>query len=459
MARTSTTTQLDLSSKINLTAGSIERLVCPAGKAQAFLRDSTVPGLQVRVTSSGKKSFVFETKISKGDRRSTLRQTIGDVRTWSIEQARIEARRLGVIIDGGSDPRVQRQQEREKQQKEEHANLLNALTFEEAWKRYVEARQSFWGDHHTRDHERLVAAGGRTASRGTRGKGVTVSGPLHHFKGLPLRQLDARAIELWAKDGAQQKRPTATRLALRLLRAFLNWCKEDELLSSLVPAGGVAASTKKTRDALGPAKTRTDAVLRDQLRSWFSSAKSLSNPTISAYLQVLLITGARPNEVRGLKWGDVDWRWKGITYRDKVEGTRVVPLTPYVEHLLSVLPRHQEWVFASAHEGKCIAPPNHVHDKVCFAAGMKPVTLNGLRRSFKSLTEWLEIPAGVVAQIMGHKPSATAEKYYTVRPLDLLRLHHERIERWILEQADLTQEKWEPPASTSVEETDRSARF
>ena len=68
-------------------------------------------------------------------------------------------------------------------------------------------------------------------------------------------------------------------------------------------------------------------------------------------------------------------------------------------------------------------------------AGLEGLTLHGLRRSFKSLTEWLEIPAGVVAQIMGHKPSATAEKHYTVRPLDLLRVHHEKIEAWILRQA------------------------
>lgn len=53
----------------------------------------------------------------------------------------------------------------------------------------------------------------------------------------------------------------------------------------------------------------------------------------------------------------------------------------------------------------------------------------------QSLTRWLEVPVGVVAQIMGHKPSATAEKHYTVRPLDLLRVHHEKIEAWILEQA------------------------
>jgi integrase len=70
-------------------------------------------------------------------------------------------------------------------------------------------------------------------------------------------------------------------------------------------------------------------------------------------------------------------------------------------------------------------------------AGIDGLTLHGLRRSFKSLTEWLEIPAGVTAQLMGHKPSATAEKHYTVRPLDLLRVHHERIEAWILEQAGI----------------------
>ncbi len=73
----------------------------------------------------------------------------------------------------------------------------------------------------------------------------------------------------------------------------------------------------------------------------------------------------------------------------------------------------------------------------CAVAGIDGLTLHGLRRSFKSLTEWLEIPAGVVAQLMGHKPSATAEKHYTVRPLDLLRVHHEKIEAWILEQAGI----------------------
>ena len=70
-------------------------------------------------------------------------------------------------------------------------------------------------------------------------------------------------------------------------------------------------------------------------------------------------------------------------------------------------------------------------------AGIEHLTLHGLRRSFSSLAEWLELPAGVIAQIQGHKPSATAEKHYRVRPLDLLRVHHEKLEGWILEQAGI----------------------
>ena len=92
-------------------------------------------------------------------------------------------------------------------------------------------------------------------------------------------------------------------------------------------------------------------------------------------------------------------------------------------------------MFASTIKPTPIATPRWPHVDACRVAGIEHLTLHGLRRSFGSLAEWLELPAGVVAQIQGHKPSATAEKHYRVRPLDLLRLHHERFEGWILEQA------------------------
>ena len=100
----------DLAQACELTAGAIDRLTCPAGKTQAFLRDTKAPGLRVRVTTAGAKSYVFEAKLN----RRTIRRTIGDVRAWSIEGARAEANCLRVLLDGGTDPReLERQREAE----------------------------------------------------------------------------------------------------------------------------------------------------------------------------------------------------------------------------------------------------------------------------------------------------------------------------------------------------------
>ncbi|GAB1387635.1 hypothetical protein MASR1M59_27830 [Melaminivora sp.] len=154
-----------------------------------------------------------------------------------------------------------------------------------------------------------------------------------------------------------------------------------------------------------------------------------------------MLTGARPGELLALQWEDVNTQWRGITLRDKADskggedGERVIPLTPYVWHLLASLPRRNEWVFSSDRTAAPVATPNKVHSSASKVAGIERLTLHGLRRSFGSLAEWLELPAGVVAQIQGHRPSATAEKHYRVRPLDLLRVHHEKLEAWILEQA------------------------
>jgi len=80
-----------------------------------------------------------------------------------------------------------------------------------------------------------------------------------------------------------------------------------------------------------------------------------------------------------------------------------------------------------------------MHNKALTAAGLPALSIHGLRRSFGTLAEWVECPAGVSAQIMGHKQSATAEKHYRVRPLDLLRQWHTKIEAWILNEAGIEQ--------------------
>lgn len=436
MARPKKSEAPDLSNRVNLTAGAIERLTCPAGKQQAFMRDSEAPGLRVRVTAAGAKSFVYEAKLD----RQTIRRTIGDVKLWSIEQARTEARRLAVVLDNGQDPRQIERQQQAAKAAERAAETAQAVTVGEVWALYLEARRPRWGERHYSEHLLLVKPGGLVSKRAA--GGVTAPGILHPLVHLPLRDLTAPAIEAWA-ERETQTRPAAARLAWRCLKAFLSWCAEQSEYALVLPSAN-PAKTKKTRESLGKAGAKQDALLKEQLPAWFAAVGQQQNPVVAAYLQTLLLTGARAGEVLGLRWEDVNTKWRGLTIRDKdaskggADGVRVIPLTPYVWHLLQALPRRNEWVFssASAKGGRIVIARNNHHD-ACAVAGIEGLTIHGLRRSFKSLTEWLEIPAGVVAQIMGHKPSATAEKHYTVRPLDLLRVHHERIEAWILEQAGI----------------------
>ena len=448
-------------SRVRLTAGRVEAFTCAADKSQAFLWDTDTPSLMLRSTPKGRKTYAFESRLNG----ETVRVNIGTAAEWSLDAARQRAAELKQQVDRGQDPReIERKQlqERETQRKQEQ---VKAMTVQEVWAIYIEERRPFWGDAHYKSHQENADPGGRPSKRRGMTDKLTKPGPLAALMPLALKDLDSPTIEAWAaKEG--KDRPTSARLAWRLLSVFLNWCAEQPQYADLLPPRN-PAKTKKAREALGRPSVKDDVLTREQLPVWFKAVRQIQNPVISAALQIMLLTGARPGEVLGLQWDDVNTQWKGPTIRDKVEGEREIPLTPYVAHLLSALPRRNQWVFSStrtlaldehntrrrerkaARRGTAaplgdvletsasgrITKPNTPHTRACSVAGIDGLTLHGLRRSFASLTEWLEIPAGIVAQIQGHKPSATAEKHYKRRPLDLLRLHHERIEAWMLEQA------------------------
>ncbi len=419
--------------KIAFTAGRVSGFKCPPGKLQAFLWDATVPGLALRATAAGQPAYVFQGRYQN----KSLRVTIGSPGAWRIPDAQGKARELQRLIDEGRDPREVKAERTAADVAKRQSAKSDAITMAELWANYLAERRPHWGERHYRDHVALGKAGGVAATRGTSGKGQTIAGPIFPLLAKPLADLTPETIEAWATKEART-RPTYGRLAWRCLKAFLGWCAEQPAYRQMLAVN--PAKTKKAREAFGKPAVKSDVLQRDQLTAWFGAVRGLNSPVVAAYLQTLLLIGARPGEVLAMRWVDVNTKWKGVTIRDKVEGERVVPLTPYVAQLLHSLPRRSEWVFLSpvqkaGQPPRPVSIPRNQHVEACQVAGIDGLTLHGLRRSFKSLTEWLEIPAGVVAQIMGHKPSATAEKHYTVRPLDLLRVHHERIEAWILEQA------------------------
>ena len=312
-----------------LTPTRIARFVCPADQTQAFLWDSEAPRLAVRATTGGAKSYVFESKL---DRR-TIRRTIGDVADWTTEDARTEARRLATLIDRGIDPRDDEAERTAAAQSQREELARREALFSEAWSVYVEARRPSWGARHLADHQNFVRLGGDKWKRGER---KTSAGPLASLMPQPLRALDAERVKGWLCDEIA-KRPTQARLAFGALRAFVHWCADTPDYRGIVDPA--IFDNRAVRSLLPRKGAKRDCLQREQLRPWFDAVRRLDNPTASAYLQILLLTGARREELAALTWANVNFRWQSLTIRDKVEGERTIPLTPYVAALLRELQR------------------------------------------------------------------------------------------------------------------------
>lgn len=441
-----------------LTVLAVERFTCPEDKAQAFLWDGGVTGLGVKASAGGAKRYVVESRLHG----KTIRLTIGDVKTWPLDgpaedthTARAEARRLIALIDQGIDPREVAQEAKAKSEAVKAAKTRAAVTVGEAWSVYVESRPK-WGERHKQDHIKIAQAGGLTDTGAERKAGALAS-----LMPLRLSDLTDDCIKTWLETETAS-RPTQAALAYRLLRAFINWCAGKPAYREL--AKPEACAMKVVKDFMPKSKAKTDCLQREQLAAWMSAVGQIQSPTISSYLQILLLTGARRNELASLRWENVDLRWRTMTILDKVSGTRTIPVTPYVASLLLRLKAINEtppaptrilmgkviandlanwksspWVFASpsAASGR-LEEPRIAHNKALEKAGIDGLTLHGLRRSFGTLGDWTDCPAGVTAQIMGHKPSATAEKHYRVRPVDMLREWHTKIEQWFLAEAGVS---------------------
>lgn len=450
---------------VALTNGRVRDFVCPPEKKVAFLWGDKPEGFGVRA-SKRSKDFIFQGKLNG----KTIRMTIGSTKTWSLDEAKEQARQYRQQIDQGRDPRIVKEETTAADEAKRERDRLFSAPAIDVWWKYVEARRDQWGSRHIDSHHLFAAEGGKPITKGRKpnGPAVTQPGILYEMLNLSLSEISRDVVAQWIKHN-RPIRPTVTRTALTMLATFLTWCSDQPDYKEQV---NLDACVRMKRELPKPA-VKSDCLQREQLTLWFESVRRIPSIVQRNYLQCLLLTGARRNELAELRWEDVDFTWKTLVIRDKVEGTRTIPLTPYMQKLLLELKafnntppavynlrrmerkgkpwKPSEWVFFSRMSvGDHITDPRAAHEKALQAVGLPLITLHGLRRSFKTMSEWVECPAGITAQIMGHKPSAIAEKHYTVRAIDMLRAWHIKIEGWMLTEAGIEQPEYAKTALSVV---------
>ncbi|MFA7667156.1 MAG: integrase family protein [Burkholderiaceae bacterium] len=425
-----------MESRINLTARRISDARCAAGKPQTFIWDAGAPGLALRVTASDSKAFVFQGKFNG----KTVRMTIGSPDVWGIEDARTRARELQSCIDVGRDPRAVKAEAVAADAQKRAQEAGEGITVADAWAVYMAEgkpkRKDAWKPRYVADLHKAAAPGGEKRKRGS---GTTKPGHLWPLMSRRLAEIDEDVVRDWYREESKRGAVQAAR-AVAMLSGFLGWCGTRKEYRAFVNRD--CARSAVIADLLPTMRRREDAIEVGQLKDWFAGTGKLGNRTARAYLQALVLTGARREEMARLRWADVDFRWKRIKIADKVADSRLIPLTPYLSHLLEGLPRLKDeagnenpFVFASAGtKSGHIVEPRSPHAAVLTDAGIAHVSIHGLRRTFALLGEAAGAPAGAIAQIMGHRPSAIAERYKP-RSLDALREYAERIEVFVLARA------------------------
>ena len=446
----------------NFTIRKLESVAFATTGKRHYLWDSTTQGLGV-IVGTQVKNYLFQGRLAG----KTIRITIGAITAWTLGDARERARELQRLIDQGLDPRqviAEKTAQHVAQRQKEQISHAPAL---DAWQKYIQERRPHWSESYYQHHVLFADEGGKPVTRG-RKQGQpphTQDGILRPILYLAIPDITKEAIRKWL-NAEVIKRPATASRAFSFLGTFLRWCADQPEYADIVHADA-CDGLKRSQGRAMAQRPKTDALQREQLKLWFDAVQSLPNPVIRAYLQVLLLTGARRNELAGLQWRNVDMEWNSLEIKDKAtQATRIIPLTHYSKLLLQELRKHNAklvpipkstkskgtgWVFISPTSSTGhIVEPRAAHNRALSVAGLPHVSLHGLRRSFAQLAEWVEAPSGAIAQIQGHQPSAVAEKHYRHRPLDLLRVWHQRIEDFILVEAGIQQGKASEPKHLRV---------
>ncbi|WP_240327676.1 Arm DNA-binding domain-containing protein [Dechloromonas sp. HYN0024] len=142
----------------NFTAERVATFKCEEGKQQSIYWDGKTPSLGLRVTVSGAKAYIFESRLHG----KTIRLTIGNPDVWPLETqwrtdsatgeriefqrgARQEAARLRTLTDQGIDPRDEKAEKRTKAETAAAAAKQKAVLALDIWSDYIKARKAHWG--------------------------------------------------------------------------------------------------------------------------------------------------------------------------------------------------------------------------------------------------------------------------------------------------------------------------
>jgi integrase len=292
----------------------ILKAIKPAQPGKLYdVMDIIVPGLGVRVSDTGRRTFILVTRFP-GSRNPT-RRALGEYGELTLEKARHKARDWLELIRKGRDPKHEEQHQRLMEQRK-RANTFAAVAEDFIAEKLPAERK---GREVERDIRRefLPAWGNRPV--------------------VEIRPYDVRAVVKAAKDRGA---PYQAFNLLATARRLFSWAIDQQVYSLETSP----CDRLKPKAIIGRKVFRTRILDDDELRAFWRGTARLGYP-YGPLFRILTLTGQRKSEVAEARWPEFDLARKLWTIpkgRMKADAPHVVPLSDDVIAILQSLPRFRK---------------------------------------------------------------------------------------------------------------------
>lgn len=372
-----------------------------AKQAQAFYRDSIIPGFGLRVTNSGAKSFIIEKRIAGKVKRITL----GRYGNLTVDQAKKEAMKLLGDVATGKDPIADKK----------HARL-EATSLEDTFKDYLLTRKDLRPGT-VKDYSR------------------SVQWAFADWLSKPITAITKDMVENRHRKLGQRSQARANN-AMRVLRALINHARSKYEDSKGNPVILINPVDRLSQNRAWYKVERRQTLLKPhQLKPWYDATLQLNQETTRDFLHVLLFTGLRRSEASRLEWSEVDFDDKSLTILEtKNKCIHTLPLSKTLEEILHRRSEEREspYVFPSPTSRGYLLEPRTAVSRVSANSGIT-FTLHDLRRTFITIAESLDIPAYALKRLMNHKDPNDVTAGYIVSDINRLRKPMQQIADFIEE--------------------------
>lgn len=380
-----------------------------APEGQRFIVwDRDLKGFGLRVEPSGAKTFLVRYRVG-GGRRGTRRQfKIGSYGALTPDQARQRAEEVLATVELGGDPQAGRVEARK------------ALTVAELCDLYL-AEGVATKKASTIALDQIRIAGHLKPSIGTRKITELKPGDVERM----MMDIAAGAIRAPVPEGHTGPKPpgsrarggkTAATKSVKLLRAMYRFAAGRKLCLEN-PTEGVKTFTDGRRERfLSPAELgRLGEALSsaecsaDELPGWQKAAR-LSHVTI---LRLLLLSGARKNEIARLKRSEIRDGGAWVQLEDSKTGRKVIKLGAAAQVLLNSVPETvSAYVFPDPRDpGRPVRNIDWAWVGIRGSAGLDDVRIHDLRHSFASVGLAGGSGLFLIGKLLGHSHVATTQRY------------------------------------------------